>query len=126
MSQCASQVKRVSLELGGLAPFVVFDSADLTKVGTGIVFSKYRNAGQTCISSQNFLLQEGMDIENTTPRLHKTQTCLNMKLLQIFICCAVDNKPTAFLPLKLNCYYSYSSVAYQLDLAELSSNTAEF
>ena len=69
MSQCASQVKRVSLELGGLSPFIVFDSADLMKVKTGIVLGKFRNAGQACISAQNFLLQEGINIENATPCL---------------------------------------------------------
>jgi len=59
MAQCAPTIKRVSLELGGLAPFIIFDSADLDKVKTGATFSKFRNAGQTCISSQNYFIQEG-------------------------------------------------------------------
>ncbi|KAF6028509.1 Ssadh [Bugula neritina] len=52
--------KRISLELGGLAPLIVFDSADLSKVVSGTLFAKFRNCGQACISAQNFFIQEGI------------------------------------------------------------------
>lgn len=59
MASCSAQVKRISLELGGLAPLVVFDSAVIPDVVKGTAFSKFRNSGQTCISPQNFFVQEG-------------------------------------------------------------------
>jgi len=49
MAECASTVKKVSLELGGNAPFIVFDDADLDEAVVGAMASKYRNAGQTCV-----------------------------------------------------------------------------
>jgi succinate-semialdehyde dehydrogenase/glutarate-semialdehyde dehydrogenase len=49
MRQCASTVKKVSLELGGNAPFIVFDDADLDAAVTGAMLSKFRNMGQTCV-----------------------------------------------------------------------------
>ncbi|WP_275575603.1 aldehyde dehydrogenase family protein, partial [Stenotrophomonas maltophilia] len=49
MEQCASTVKKLSMELGGNAPFIVFDDADLEKAAEGLIASKYRNAGQTCV-----------------------------------------------------------------------------
>lgn len=49
MQQCASTVKKLSMELGGNAPFIVFDDADLHKAADGLITSKYRNAGQTCV-----------------------------------------------------------------------------
>ncbi len=51
MAQCAAQVKKVSLELGGNAPFIVFDDADLDEAVAGALVCKYRNSGQTCISA---------------------------------------------------------------------------
>ncbi|MDH3403767.1 MAG: NAD-dependent succinate-semialdehyde dehydrogenase [Acidobacteriota bacterium] len=60
MAQCAGTVKRLSLELGGNAPFLVFDDADLEAAVAGAVASKYRNAGQTCICANRFLVQEGI------------------------------------------------------------------
>ena len=59
MADCAPQVKRISLELGGLAPLILFDSANLDKAIPDIKGCKFRNSGQTCISAQNFLIQEG-------------------------------------------------------------------
>lgn len=50
MRQCADTVKKVSLELGGNAPLIVFDSADIQTAIQGTMFSKFRNTGQTCIS----------------------------------------------------------------------------
>ncbi|CAB1368253.1 NAD-dependent succinate-semialdehyde dehydrogenase [Denitratisoma oestradiolicum] len=60
MAQCASTVKRVSLELGGNAPFIVFDDADLDAAIRGALASKYRNAGQTCVCANRFLVQDGI------------------------------------------------------------------
>ncbi len=60
MAQCASTVKKVSLELGGNAPFIVFDDADLDAAVTGALACKYRNSGQTCICTNRFLVQEGI------------------------------------------------------------------
>lgn len=57
MSQCASTVKKLSMELGGNAPFIVFDDADLEKAATGLIASKYRNAGQTCVCANRVYLQ---------------------------------------------------------------------
>jgi succinate-semialdehyde dehydrogenase/glutarate-semialdehyde dehydrogenase len=58
MAQCAGQVKRISLELGGNAPFIVFDDADLEEAVAGALICKYRNSGQTCISANRILVQE--------------------------------------------------------------------
>ena len=60
MAQCAGQVKKVSLELGGNAPLIVFDDADLEEAVTGAIVCKYRNSGQTCISANRMLVQEGI------------------------------------------------------------------
>jgi succinate-semialdehyde dehydrogenase / glutarate-semialdehyde dehydrogenase len=60
MAQCADTVKKVSLELGGNAPFIVFDDADLDAAVEGAIGSKYRNAGQTCVCANRFLVQEGV------------------------------------------------------------------
>jgi succinate-semialdehyde dehydrogenase/glutarate-semialdehyde dehydrogenase len=63
MEQCARQMKKVSLELGGNAPFVVFDDADLDEAVTGAVTCKYRNSGQTCISANRILVQDSVHDE---------------------------------------------------------------
>ena len=60
MAQCAGTVKKVSLELGGNAPFIVFDDADLDAAVTGALASKYRNAGQTCVCANRFLVQDNI------------------------------------------------------------------
>ncbi|MXY25781.1 MAG: NAD-dependent succinate-semialdehyde dehydrogenase [Acidobacteria bacterium] len=60
MSQCASTVKKVSLELGGNAPFIVFDDADLDAAVAGAMASKYRNTGQTCVCANRVLVQDGV------------------------------------------------------------------
>jgi succinate-semialdehyde dehydrogenase/glutarate-semialdehyde dehydrogenase len=57
MAQCAGTVKKVSLELGGNAPFIVFDDADLDAAVEGAIVSKYRNSGQTCVCANRFLVQ---------------------------------------------------------------------
>ncbi|HTX48492.1 MAG TPA: NAD-dependent succinate-semialdehyde dehydrogenase [Caulobacteraceae bacterium] len=58
MAQCATTVKKVSLELGGNAPFIVFDDADLDQAVEGALASKYRNMGQTCVCANRFLVQD--------------------------------------------------------------------
>jgi len=58
--QCASTVKKVSMELGGNAPFIVFDDADLDAAVQGAMVSKYRNAGQTCVCANRLYVQDGV------------------------------------------------------------------
>jgi len=60
MKQCADTVKKLSLELGGNAPFIVFDDADIDSAVDGAIASKYRNAGQTCVCANRFYVQEGI------------------------------------------------------------------
>lgn len=60
MEQCAATVKKTSMELGGNAPFIVFDDADLDAAVVGAMASKYRNAGQTCVCANRILVQEGV------------------------------------------------------------------
>ncbi|HYH70179.1 MAG TPA: NAD-dependent succinate-semialdehyde dehydrogenase, partial [Methyloceanibacter sp.] len=60
MRQSADTVKRVALELGGNAPFIVFDDADLDRAVAGAVASKYRNSGQTCVCANRILVQAGI------------------------------------------------------------------
>ena len=60
MAQSAPTVKKMSLELGGNAPFIVFDDADVDSAVEGAMLSKYRNAGQTCVCANRFYVQEGV------------------------------------------------------------------
>ena len=60
ISQCASTVKKVSMELGGNAPFIVFNDADIDAAVAGALVSKYRNAGQTCVCTNRILVQRGV------------------------------------------------------------------
>ena len=60
MAQCAGRVKKVSLELGGNAPFIVFDDADLDEAVAGALLCKYRNSGQTCISANRIYVQDAV------------------------------------------------------------------
>lgn len=60
MRQCADNVKKVSLELGGNAPFIVFDDADVEAAVAGAIAAKFRNAGQTCVCTNRFLVQNGI------------------------------------------------------------------
>ncbi|UNU73796.1 NAD-dependent succinate-semialdehyde dehydrogenase [Moraxella nasovis] len=58
MAQCASTIKKLSLELGGNAPFIVFDDADVEKAADGLIASKFRNAGQTCVCANRIYIHE--------------------------------------------------------------------
>ncbi len=60
MAQCAGTLKKLSLELGGNAPFIVFDDADLDAAVAGAIASKYRNTGQTCVCANRLLVQDGV------------------------------------------------------------------
>jgi len=60
MAQCAHDIKKVSLELGGNAPFIVFDDADLDKAVAGALISKYRNNGQTCVCANRLYVQDNV------------------------------------------------------------------
>ena len=60
MEQCAATVKKTSMELGGNAPFIVFDDADIEEAVKGAIASKYRNAGQTCVCANRILVQDGV------------------------------------------------------------------
>lgn len=60
IKQCASTVKKVSMELGGNAPFIVFDDADVDAAVTGAIISKYRNAGQTCVCANRIYVQDAV------------------------------------------------------------------
>jgi succinate-semialdehyde dehydrogenase/glutarate-semialdehyde dehydrogenase len=57
---CADTMKKVSMELGGNAPFIVFDDADLESAVSGALISKFRNTGQTCVCTNRFIVQEGI------------------------------------------------------------------
>ena len=60
MKQCADTVKKMSMELGGNAPFIVFDDADIDAAVEGAMMSKYRNSGQTCVCANRFFVQAGV------------------------------------------------------------------
>jgi len=60
MSQCAGDIKKISLELGGNAPFIVFDDADLDKAVEGALVAKFRNSGQTCVCANRIYVQAGV------------------------------------------------------------------
>lgn len=60
MQQCAGTVKKVSMELGGNAPFIVFNDADIEAAVQGAMISKYRNSGQTCVCTNRFIVQSGV------------------------------------------------------------------
>jgi succinate-semialdehyde dehydrogenase/glutarate-semialdehyde dehydrogenase len=60
MSQCASTIKKISLELGGNAPFIVFDDADLDAAAEGTIASKFRNTGQTCVCANRIYVQDAV------------------------------------------------------------------
>ena len=60
IEQCAATVKRTSMELGGNAPFIVFDDADLDEAVKGAIICKFRNAGQTCVCANRILVQESV------------------------------------------------------------------
>ncbi|MDH3903795.1 MAG: NAD-dependent succinate-semialdehyde dehydrogenase [Xanthomonadales bacterium] len=60
MRQCSDTIKKMSLELGGNAPFIVFDDADVDAAVSGAIASKYRNTGQTCVCVNRFLIQDGI------------------------------------------------------------------
>jgi len=77
MEQCASNIKKVELELGGNAPFIVFDDADIDAAVQGAIASKYRNAGQTCVCANRVLVQDGV-YDRFTEKLAKASAELKV------------------------------------------------
>ena len=77
MAECAATVKRTSMELGGNAPFVVFDDADIDAAVQGAIISKYRNAGQTCVCSNRILVQTSV-VEDFTTKFEAAVRSLEM------------------------------------------------
>ena len=73
MAQCAPTIKKLSLELGGNAPFIVFNDADLDAAVEGAMVSKYRNAGQTCVCANRILVQKGVADEFAKRLVAKVQ-----------------------------------------------------
>ncbi|XP_051872714.1 succinate-semialdehyde dehydrogenase, mitochondrial isoform X2 [Pristis pectinata] len=74
LRHASDTVKKASMELGGLAPFIVFDSADLDLAVAGAMASKFRNTGQTCVCANQFLVQEGIHdafVEKMVKAMHK-------------------------------------------------------
>ena len=65
MAMCASTVKKISLELGGNAPFIVFNSADVKQAVQGAMASKFRASGQTCVCANRILVQDVGDDQST-------------------------------------------------------------
>ena len=76
-AQCAATMKKTSMELGGNAPFIVFDDADIGAAVQGALISKYRNSGQTCVCSNRLLVQENI-AEEFTARLAKATAALTL------------------------------------------------
>jgi len=70
MAQCAPSIKKISLELGGNAPFIVFDDADLDAAVAGVVASKYRNTGQTCVCANRIFVQDSVYAAFTKKLVH--------------------------------------------------------
>jgi len=77
MEQCAGTVKRTSMELGGNAPFIVFDDADLDAAVRGAIACKFRNAGQTCVCANRMLVQDGI-YDEFADRLEKAMADLKV------------------------------------------------
>ena len=73
MRQCADSIKKVSLELGGNAPFIVFDDADIDAAVEGAMIAKYRNAGQTCVCTNRFYVQSGIHDQFVAKLIKATQ-----------------------------------------------------
>jgi succinate-semialdehyde dehydrogenase/glutarate-semialdehyde dehydrogenase len=77
MAQSAQHIKRLSLELGGNAPFIIFEDADLDAACTGLMMAKFRNAGQTCVSANRIYVQHNIKaklIEKLLPRIQELKT----------------------------------------------------
>ena len=74
MAGAAQTVKKVSLELGGNAPYIIFDDADIELAATGVVSSAFRNAGQTCICANKILVQASTTVPwlPTLQKLHES------------------------------------------------------
>lgn len=74
MSQCSTSIKKISLELGGNTPFIIFDDADIDLAVAGAIASKFRNAGQTCICTNRFIVQDAIYDKFTRRLTHEVST----------------------------------------------------
>ena len=86
LAQCASTIKRVSMELGGNAPFIIFDDADVDAAVDGFMLSKFRNAGQTCVCANRLLVQDGIHdvvVQKLTERLRALRVGLGTDDVEI-------------------------------------------
>ncbi|MDP2636967.1 MULTISPECIES: NAD-dependent succinate-semialdehyde dehydrogenase [unclassified Pseudoalteromonas] len=77
LSQCASTIKRTSMELGGNAPFIIFDNADLDEAVTGLMGAKFRNAGQTCVAANRIFVQRNV-LDEVVKKLNEKVTSLKV------------------------------------------------
>ena len=77
LAQCAQTIKKTSMELGGNAPFIVFDDADLDEAVKGVLASKFRNTGQTCVCANRILVQDGV-YDSFTEKLKAAVTALKV------------------------------------------------
>jgi len=77
IKQCATTIKKVSMELGGNAPFIVFEDADINAAVEGAIISKYRNAGQTCVCTNRILVQESI-LDEFTEKFVKSVEALTL------------------------------------------------
>ena len=75
MAQCAETMKKLSLELGGNAPFIVFEDADLDAAVAGAIASKYRNTGQTCVCANRLLVQARSTTRSPTSWSMPSRSC---------------------------------------------------
>jgi len=77
LSQCASTIKRTSMELGGNAPFIIFENADLDEAVTGLMGAKFRNAGQTCVAANRIFVQRNV-LDEVVKKLNEKVTSLKV------------------------------------------------
>lgn len=132
MTQCAPHIKRLSLELGGNAPFVVFDDADLEKACEGLMVAKFRNAGQTCVSANRIYVHESVEdalVEMLIPRIKKLKLGQGQDpstaigpLINKNACLKVDRHIRLALQSGATCVFGASSVSGNFRGATLLNN----
>ena len=118
MAQCATTVKRVSLELGGNAPFIVMQDADLDAAAEGLMASKFRNAGQTCVCANRVMVHESVYaafIEKLLPKVEALKVGHGLDAavtIGPLISKAAVDKVERQVADSIHCSYSYSSLYY--------------
>jgi succinate-semialdehyde dehydrogenase/glutarate-semialdehyde dehydrogenase len=89
MEQSAPTIKKLSLELGGNAPFIVFEDADLDSAVDGAIASKYRNAGQTCVCANRIYVQNSIYesfVEKFSAKVQKFESCASAMAFRMELC----------------------------------------